>query len=118
MSFKSNAMHFEDPSTDDKNLDEDEQQAPIAAFKIVDGRDKVGLALLEQKNVIPTTGKRIPTSKLEYWTFCMFCEFLTLIRVILRLLGPNILSRLYQHRDRLEPGRCRYPPGALKPSLS
>jgi hypothetical protein len=35
--------------------------------------DTVGLAVLEQKSIIPTTGKRIPTSKLEYWTYCIFC---------------------------------------------
>jgi hypothetical protein len=35
--------------------------------------DNVGLAVLEQKSIIPTTGKRILTSKLEYWTYCIFC---------------------------------------------
>ncbi len=40
----------------------------------VDAHNNVGLAVLEQKHVIPTTGKRMPTSKWEYVTFCIFCE--------------------------------------------
>lgn len=35
--------------------------------------DSVGIALIEQKNIIPSTGERVPTSKWEYWTFCVFC---------------------------------------------
>jgi hypothetical protein len=44
------------------------------------GNDKttnVGEAVLEQKNVIPTTGKRIPTSKWEYITFCIFVSIVS-----------------------------------------
>jgi hypothetical protein len=33
----------------------------------------VGLALIEQTNVIPTTGARKVTTKWEYWTYCAFC---------------------------------------------
>ena len=40
--------------------------------------DSAGLAVIEQKHVIPTTGKRIPTTKKEYWTFCLFCACLLL----------------------------------------
>lgn len=32
----------------------------------------VGLAVIDQRAAIPTTGKRKPTSKWEYVTFCMF----------------------------------------------
>lgn len=34
----------------------------------------VGLALIEQTNVIPTTGARKVTTQWEYWTYCAFCE--------------------------------------------
>ena len=34
--------------------------------------DTVGKAILEQRHVIPTSGDRIPTSKWEYITFCIF----------------------------------------------
>ena len=37
--------------------------------------DRVGIALIEQEHVIPTTGERMPTSKWEYWTFCIFCKY-------------------------------------------
>ena len=36
-------------------------------------RKNVGLAVLEQKHVIPTMGKRMPTTKWEYIFFCVFC---------------------------------------------
>lgn len=34
-----------------------------------------GRAVINQRETIPTTGKRIPTTKWEYITFCIFCEF-------------------------------------------
>ena len=38
------------------------------------GHQSVGLAVIEQKNVIPKSGKSMATSKWEYWLFCVFCE--------------------------------------------
>lgn len=35
----------------------------------------VGLAVIDQFHTIPTTGARKVTTKLEYWTYCAFCEF-------------------------------------------
>ena len=34
--------------------------------------DTVGRAVIEQREVIPTTGKRMPTGKWEYIAFCVF----------------------------------------------
>lgn len=33
-----------------------------------------GRAIINQRETIPTTGKRIPTTKWEYITFCIFCK--------------------------------------------
>jgi hypothetical protein len=33
-----------------------------------------GQAVIDQREAIPTTGKRVPTSRWEYITFCIFCE--------------------------------------------
>ena len=43
-------------------------------LKGVRGVDRVGLAVIEQKTVIPQTGERMITSQWEYWLFCVFCE--------------------------------------------
>lgn len=40
--------------------------------------DNVGRAVIEQREVIPTTGQRMPTGKWEYIAFCVFCKRLTL----------------------------------------
>ena len=36
--------------------------------QIVDAHNSAGLAIIEQRQAIPTTGKRLVTSKWEYWT--------------------------------------------------
>ena len=36
---------------------------------LVDAKQSAGLAVIEQRQAIPTTGKRLVTSKWEYWTF-------------------------------------------------
>lgn len=36
-----------------------------------------GRAVINQRETIPTTGKRIPTTKWEYITFCIFCKHWT-----------------------------------------
>jgi hypothetical protein len=33
----------------------------------------VGLAVIGQTHTIPTTGNRKVTTKVEYWTYCIFC---------------------------------------------
>jgi hypothetical protein len=33
-----------------------------------------GQAVINQREAIPTTGKRMPTGKWEYITFCIFCK--------------------------------------------
>lgn len=39
--------------------------------------DSVGRAVIEQREVIPTTGQRKPTGKWEYIAFCVFCKRLS-----------------------------------------
>ena len=51
---------------EETTLDED-------ALKPV-GPRSVGLAVIEQKTVIPSSGPSMATTKWEYWTFCVFCE--------------------------------------------
>jgi len=34
----------------------------------------VGLAVIGQTHTIPTTGERKVTTKMEYWTYCIFCK--------------------------------------------
>jgi len=36
----------------------------------------VGLAVIGQTHTIPTTGERKVTTKMEYWTYCIFCEYI------------------------------------------
>jgi hypothetical protein len=36
----------------------------------------VGLAVIGQTHTIPTTGERKVTTKMEYWTYCIFCEYM------------------------------------------
>ena len=52
-----------------------EEEAPKRrdAFR-ADDIENVGYAVIEQRDVIPSTGKRKPTTQWEYWTFCIFCE--------------------------------------------
>lgn len=35
----------------------------------------VGLAVLQQQELIPTTGERKVSTKWEYWTYCVFCGY-------------------------------------------
>lgn len=37
--------------------------------------NSAGLAVSQQQDLIPTTGGRKVTTKWEYWTYCVFCEF-------------------------------------------
>ena len=39
-----------------------------------DMHKKAGKAVISQQHTIPTTGKRMPTSKWEYIFFCVFCK--------------------------------------------
>ena len=72
------------PSTDEKHLEGGEQRLvdqekhlglPADTLtgvnkdgQIVDAHNSAGLAIIEQRQAIPTTGKRLVTSKWEYWT--------------------------------------------------
>lgn len=53
---------------DIQHLDEYQEELKQAGLT----HDTVGKAILEQRHVIPTSGERIPTSKWEYITFCIF----------------------------------------------
>ncbi|ORY26764.1 putative autophagy protein [Naematelia encephala] len=39
---------------------------------VVDAKHSAGLAVIEQRQAVPLTGKRLITSKWEYWTFVLF----------------------------------------------
>lgn len=41
----------------------------------VRGQRTAGEAIIEQQTAIPLTGERIPTTKLEYILFSIFCEW-------------------------------------------
>jgi hypothetical protein len=53
----------------------------------------VGLALIEQTNVLPTTGARKVTTKWEYWTYCAFCKDISL-RSVRKLMTLQIWERM------------------------
>lgn len=55
-----------------------------------------GKAVIGQRETIPTTGKRIPTSKWEYVSFCIFCELCS-YPIVLRP-SPLIHFRLLTQR--------------------
>lgn len=55
------------PSIDDGDL-ADEKDVTVRAERTA------GEAVIEQQTAIPLTGERIPTSKLEYIVFAIFCE--------------------------------------------
>lgn len=38
----------------------------------VTSHDVTGLAVVEQGHVIPTTGERKVTTRLEYWSYCLY----------------------------------------------
>lgn len=48
-----------------------------------DAHNNAGMAVIEQRGVIPSTGKRIPTSKWEYITFCIFCKYFLYLRLVI-----------------------------------
>jgi hypothetical protein len=50
-----------------------------------------GQAVIDQREAIPTTGKRVPTSRWEYITFCIFCELTPrLLRHAMFLAADNL----------------------------
>ena len=60
---------------------EKEDVLPPQAEEVQDARDgkqnahnAAGLAVMQQQELIPTTGERKTTTKWEYWTYCVFCE--------------------------------------------
>ena len=62
-----------------RTLEEDELKSA--------GPKSVGLAVIEQKTVIPSSGPSMATTQWEYWTFCVFCG-------CVRLDALNALPRL------------------------
>ena len=50
------------------------EEKPGAAVPSGGKRALGGRAVIDQREAIPTTGRRIPTSKWEYYTFCIFCQ--------------------------------------------
>lgn len=55
------AHHLEEMETNDSDSSSDMHK-------------KAGIAVIQQQQTIPTTGKRMPTSKWEYIFFCIFCR--------------------------------------------
>ena len=69
---------YETQDKDKRDLEVVEDVAHAGAAPNLHGThelDSAGLAIIEQKHAIPTTGKRKPTTKREYMTFCLFCEY-------------------------------------------
>ena len=62
---------------DDKHLEGGERVVPgMDSDGIsVDATHTSGLAVIEQLQAIPRTGKRMTTGKWEYITFCLYCEW-------------------------------------------
>ena len=67
----------------------------------VNAHNNVGLAVLEQKHVIPSTGRRIPTSKWEYATFCIFVSRDTGLRSLYS--SPSHTQQLLTDRPSIFP---------------
>lgn len=72
-----------DKTSDSEKIAETETEAvehveasPTVAGETSDKHRKAGISYIQQQHTIPTTGKRIPTSKWEYIFFCVFCKFL------------------------------------------
>ena len=51
-------------------------QGPIENDAPNDLHKTAAIATIQQQHTIPTTGKRLPTSKWEYIFFCVFCTLL------------------------------------------
>lgn len=58
------------PSVDDTDV--------VDEKVVVSTERTAGEAIVAQQTAIPLTGERIPTSKLEYIVFAIFCEFTSL----------------------------------------
>ena len=58
----------------DEEHEEDVRNVEIAKAK--DGHIATGSAILDQGNIIPTTGERKVTTRLEYWSYCLWSELL------------------------------------------
>lgn len=61
----------ETKDTSEHHLEEMETNASDSSS---DMHKKAGIAVIQQQHTIPTTGKRMPTSKWEYIFFCIFCR--------------------------------------------
>ena len=59
---------------DDKNLDI-QAEVPPTYVEHHTKKDNAGNAVIEQRGIIPSTGKRVQTKKIEYICFCIFCEW-------------------------------------------
>ena len=72
--------HAAPPKIDEKHVEAAHGDGIVngidADGMIVDGAHTTsGLAVIEQLQAIPRTGKRIPTGRWEYITFCLYCEW-------------------------------------------
>src|SRR5688572_27170100 len=64
-----------------------EADEKISAAPVNSGGGKAaagGRAVINQRETIPTTGRRIPTTKWEYVTFCIFCKRSSFVVSLLR----------------------------------
>ena len=50
---------------------------------VINAHNTVGLAVMEQQELIPTTGERKSTTSWEYWTYCIFCGYSWVMRLTL-----------------------------------
>ena len=64
--------HAIQPKVDEKHLEGGDPHSTLDRGHLV--VDTAGAAVIEQRSVIPKTGRRMPTSRWEYWLFCLYCE--------------------------------------------
>lgn len=74
-SEKHETQHVETAATNPatENVEYLDEKGDTAHIDAVD-HNAAGQAVIDQQTAIPLTGERIPTSKLEYITFAIFCE--------------------------------------------
>lgn len=59
------------------SFDEPQEDAKLASHLAGGKAAAGGVAVINQREAIPTTGKRMPTTRWEYISFCIFCTKLS-----------------------------------------
>lgn len=71
------AQPNESDAVHDQSMEKPELSHVDEAVDLKAGAHKsVGLAVIGQTHTIPTSGNRKVTTKVEYWTYCIFCRLI------------------------------------------